>query len=82
MALAGNTSDYPAYTAPAAASGHYAWVGSPGWTSGFFPGLLWMLGNATDSRSLLDAASAWTAGHAAEQHDTSSVRPPRAASRP
>jgi hypothetical protein len=32
-----------------------------GWTSGFFPGQLWLLYQATGSTKWLDAAQAWTA---------------------
>jgi unsaturated chondroitin disaccharide hydrolase len=32
-----------------------------GWTSGFFPGQLWLLYQATGSKKWLDAAQAWTA---------------------
>jgi unsaturated chondroitin disaccharide hydrolase len=35
--------------------------GSVGWTSGFFPGQLWLLYQATGSQKWLDAAQAWTA---------------------
>ena len=35
--------------------------GSQGWTSGFFPGQLWLLYQATGSQKWLDAAQAWTA---------------------
>ncbi len=35
--------------------------GSQGWTTGFFPGQLWLLYQATGSQKWLDAAEAWTA---------------------
>ncbi len=35
--------------------------GSQGWTSGFFPGQLWLLYQATGSTAWRDAAQAWTA---------------------
>jgi unsaturated chondroitin disaccharide hydrolase len=35
--------------------------GAQGWTSGFFPGELWLLYQATGSTKWLDAAQAWTA---------------------
>src|ERR1700722_3623585 len=35
--------------------------GSRGWTTGFFPGQLWLLYQATGSTKWLDAAQAWTA---------------------
>ena len=34
--------------------------GAMGWTSGFFPGQLWLLYQATGSKQWLDAAQAWT----------------------
>jgi unsaturated chondroitin disaccharide hydrolase len=35
--------------------------GAQGWTTGFFPGQLWLLYQATGSTKWLDAAQAWTA---------------------
>src|ERR1700721_3601832 len=35
--------------------------GSMGWTTGFFPGQLWLLYQATGSQQWLTAAQAWTA---------------------
>jgi unsaturated chondroitin disaccharide hydrolase len=35
--------------------------GAQGWTTGFFPGQLWLLYQATGSQKWLDAAQAWTA---------------------
>ena len=35
--------------------------GAQGWTTGFFPGQLWLLYQATGSTAWLDAAQAWTA---------------------
>ena len=34
--------------------------GAMGWTSGFFPGELWLLYQATGSKTLLHAANTWT----------------------
>lgn len=37
-------------------------TGASGWTSGFFPGILWQLYNYTEDESFLDSAQRWTDG--------------------
>lgn len=51
LAALGNT-DCPSNTAqdPNNTSAPFMWHTGRGWTSGFYPGLLWMLGNATSNR--------------------------------
>eukprot|EP01043_Picozoa_sp_COSAG02_P078122 COSAG02_NODE_17434_length_1004_cov_0.713812_1_plen_201_part_10 len=61
--------DYPAKTA-ADASGHWGWAYQSGWTSGFYPGLLWQLANATGDASFKTAAAAATAGREVEKTET------------
>ena len=41
-------------------TGHWNTVGTRDWTSGFFPGELWLLYEATGQQSWRDAATAWT----------------------
>jgi hypothetical protein len=47
--------EWPSKTA--LAGGHWSWGFSDGWTSGFFPGLLWQLANNTGDESFKDAAA-------------------------
>ena len=61
--------DYPAKTAQKA--DRWSWEYASGWTSGFFPGLLWQLGNATGDESFATAAAKWTAGREVEKTETS-----------
>jgi unsaturated chondroitin disaccharide hydrolase len=49
--------------------------GSQGWTTGFFPGQLWLLYQATGSTKWLDAARAWTAPLAPYASLTTHPRP-------
>lgn len=70
LAKLSSVDDYPSLT-KANASGRYEWVGSEGWTSGFWPGLLWQLANATGDDDLWQAAARWTAGRVAEENNTS-----------
>jgi unsaturated chondroitin disaccharide hydrolase len=55
----------PLYPASGGDSGTWTTVspsdGAQGWTSGFFPGELWLLYQATGSQQWLTAAQAWTA---------------------
>ena len=51
--------------------GKWGWETSTGWTSGFFPGLLWQLGNFTGNSQFSKAAASFTAGRASEATDTS-----------
>jgi unsaturated chondroitin disaccharide hydrolase len=64
------TTDYPSKTA-AAADGPWEWTCAAGWTSGFFPGLLWQLANATGDDAFKAAAPKWTAGREVEKTETS-----------
>ena len=49
--------------------------GSQGWTSGFFPGQLWLLYQATGSQQWLTAAQAWTAPLASQASSVDRVDP-------
>jgi unsaturated chondroitin disaccharide hydrolase len=49
--------------------------GSKGWTSGFFPGELWLLYQATGSRTWLTAAQNWTAPLASQASSVTRVDP-------
>jgi len=49
----------------------FTWSASSGWTSGFFPGLLWQLANNTGDPVFANAAPKWTAGRESEKTDTS-----------
>ena len=50
----------------------YTWETGRGWTSGFYPGMLWMLYNATGGRSpdFARAAATLTAGQAPQENNT------------
>lgn len=50
--------------------GEIRWVGSGDWTSGFFPGILWSLYEATDDANWLDAARTCTAWLEKQQYNT------------
>ena len=63
----GSPTAYPSKTTPGAP---HEWLTSSGWTSGFFPGTLWMLGNATADAGLLRAAAAYSAGRASEANNS------------
>jgi unsaturated chondroitin disaccharide hydrolase len=49
--------------------------GSKGWTSGFFPGELWLLYQATGSHTWLTAAQNWTAPLASQASSVTRVDP-------
>ena len=57
-----------------AAASPFEWACSAGWTSGFYPGLLWQLANTTSNtttRALFRAkAERWTAGREALKTQT------------
>lgn len=59
---------YPDYTV-SGADGYYSWHTDVTWTSGFFPGLLWLMSNHTANRTYAEYAQLWTAGRAVEAHD-------------
>lgn len=64
----GNPLAYPAKGKPNAP---HDWITKPNdWTSGFFPGMLWMVGQRTADTELLNAAAAYTAGRASEASNT------------
>jgi len=56
---AGGPTRYPRSTSPA--TGRWVTHGAGSWTSGFFPGQLWMLHEATGDQALRQAAEHWTA---------------------
>jgi len=60
-------SSYPSSTC----SPTFDWGFSSGWTSGFFPGLLWQLANNTKDAAFTAAAKKWTAGREVEKTETS-----------
>jgi unsaturated chondroitin disaccharide hydrolase len=65
---------YPERTADANGTGDFNWQFSPGWRSGFYPGLLWQLANNTGkaaSVSFASAATRSTAGREGQKTDTS-----------
>lgn len=73
-AMGSNFLDYPAKTATDA-SGIWDWQYSEGWTSGFFPGLLWQLYDASGAETptgkfFATAAAQWTKGQEREANDT------------
>lgn len=55
----GDTEEYPK-----SVSGKDAWVTGPikGWTSGFFPGVLWYTYKITEDNNLIESAKKWTEG--------------------
>ena len=55
--LAGKTNAFPRAHGE---TGHWNNVGPSDWTSGFFPGELWLLYEATGQQFWRDAATAWT----------------------
>lgn len=57
--------DYPYYTG---SSGSWVTTGPSAWTSGFFPGSLWLLNRATKQASYESEAESWQAG--IESQDT------------
>lgn len=65
-----SSTQYPSNGNP---GGKYGWLTSSysGWTSGFFPGLLWQLYNITSNPYYLNQAYTFTNGLAPEQFDTS-----------
>lgn len=69
-ALDGGFTNYPAKTAQAGGGGAWQYQGSTGWTSGFFPGLLWQTAAQTGNDTLAELASRWTAGRAVEANNT------------
>ena len=67
----------PSKTSLDAGTNTYSWQNSPGWTSGFFPGILWQLYAATATASTATrakfgvAAANWTIGRKGEATDNS-----------
>lgn len=68
----GDPLSYPSSTQQSS-HGHakFVWSYSSGWTSGFFPGMLWMMANHTGNATLAQIAAAYTQGRAVEANDTS-----------
>eukprot|EP00050_Salpingoeca_kvevrii_P018696 m.77302 g.77302 ORF g.77302 m.77302 type:complete len:383 (-) comp8134_c0_seq1:2198-3346(-) len=64
--LNGDVTAYPAYTAAPKTGSAWQYACNSGWTSGFFPGYLWRVANATADMELAAAASKWAAGRAQE----------------
>ena len=64
----GSPVKYPTKTS--AAAPHNWLTKANDWTSGFFPGMLWMLGQRTANAELLAAGEAYTAGRAGEASNT------------
>jgi unsaturated chondroitin disaccharide hydrolase len=60
----GSVTAYPRATD--SATGEWITRGAQDWTSGFFPGLLWRVHDATGDGNLLIAAEDWTAGIAGQ----------------
>ena len=50
--------------------GHIRWVGSGDWTSGFFPGILWSLYEATEDANWLESARICTGWLEEQQYNT------------
>lgn len=67
---------YPAKTVAVDGKKELTWQSSAGWTSGFYPGLLWHLANFTSksnpamAKMFHDAADTCTLGRAVEANDT------------
>ena len=59
--VASLTPDYSSYPSAGGEKGTWATVSASNWTSGFFPGELWLLYQATGSAKWLADAQAWTA---------------------
>jgi unsaturated chondroitin disaccharide hydrolase len=60
--------DYPRSTDPA--TGAWSTRSASSWTSGFFPGQLWLMYEHTENAALLEAAEDWTAGLASQASRT------------
>ncbi len=58
---------YPDYTT---SSGSWGTSGASGWTSGFFPGLLWLMYQKTNDPVWLAKAQSWTAGLEGQKTNT------------
>jgi unsaturated chondroitin disaccharide hydrolase len=67
IASIGSSSNYPQYTL---SNGTWSWVDTTQWTSGFFPGLLWQLYNATGNASYKTEATQFTQPIAAADTQT------------
>ena len=65
-------SNYPRYGGE---TGTWKTVGARDWTSGFFPGELWLLYQATGSQQWLTAAQQWTAPLASQASSVTRVDP-------
>lgn len=67
IASVGNSSNYPQYTL---SNGSWSWVNVAHWTSGFFPGLLWQLYDATGNAYYKTEATQFTQPIAAADTQT------------
>jgi unsaturated chondroitin disaccharide hydrolase len=76
-----NSLGSPASGYPVSGGGSGTWTtaspssGSQGWTSGFFPGQLWLLYQATGSPQWLAAAQQWTAPLASQASSVTRIDP-------
>jgi hypothetical protein len=61
----------PAKTVEDKHTGTWKWASNSGWTSGFFPGILWQLFNFTSSGTYQELATAFTAGREVAKTETS-----------
>jgi unsaturated chondroitin disaccharide hydrolase len=66
----GHTS-YPQYTDPQGASGSWVSTNAAQWTSGFFPGALWLMYQHTMDPAWRTAAQTWQAGIESQKTNTS-----------
>jgi unsaturated chondroitin disaccharide hydrolase len=69
VAEVGDATRFPRSTQ---SNGTWTTADSRAWTSGFFPGCLWLMGEATGEETWFDHARAWTAAMEREKTDTSS----------
>jgi unsaturated chondroitin disaccharide hydrolase len=68
IAELGDSSDYPRSTDPE--TGRWTTRSASSWTSGFFPGQLWLMFEHTGNPALLEAAEEWNAGLASQASRT------------
>eukprot|EP00042_Codosiga_hollandica_P017480 m.48271 g.48271 ORF g.48271 m.48271 type:complete len:419 (+) comp47697_c0_seq1:955-2211(+) len=67
--VAGQYAVYPDFTRQATPTSEWLWELDDGWTSGFWPGLLWSLGNQTGNSTYSTLSEFWTANRAVEASD-------------
>jgi unsaturated chondroitin disaccharide hydrolase len=66
-----STASYPHYTAPQGEDGTWVTTGDSAWTSGFFPGALWLMYQQTADPTWRTYAQTWQAGIIKQQDNTS-----------